>query len=136
METVQMNIRIPSDVKKQGDAVLGRFGTNPSEMVRSVWAYLAEHQKLPAFAESSADNNAYQKKKELIEQGAGISARFCQATGISEDAFAESCGIAPSDLLYDTQLDEYEALDADAPHRGSKALGADNPLCDSEAPNA
>lgn len=38
----QMNIRLDAQVKASGDAVLKRMGITPSELVRAVWAKVAE----------------------------------------------------------------------------------------------
>ena len=47
--TVQLNTRIDPMLKAGGDAVLTRNGLGPSDAIRALWTYLAEHQTLPGF---------------------------------------------------------------------------------------
>lgn len=43
----QINVRINRDLKEAGDAVLARLGVSPSQIVRDLWAKLAEHRDAP-----------------------------------------------------------------------------------------
>ena len=44
----QMNVRIDEELKRSGDAVFMEAGLTPSEVVRSVWEYAAQHGEAPA----------------------------------------------------------------------------------------
>lgn len=48
MPMVQMNTRIDSAIKAQGDEVFATLGLSPSEVVRAVWGFAAEHSDAPA----------------------------------------------------------------------------------------
>ena len=51
MVMTQMNTRIDSSVKRSGDAVFASLGLSPSEVVRAVWEYAAEHGDVPAIVD-------------------------------------------------------------------------------------
>lgn len=44
----QMNVRIEPDVKARGDEVFAAMGLSPSQVVRCVWKYAAEHGEAPS----------------------------------------------------------------------------------------
>ena len=44
---VQMNTRMPSDLKEQGDRALKRAGYTPSQAVRGLWELAARHEYEP-----------------------------------------------------------------------------------------
>lgn len=75
--TAQLNARIDSTLKRDGDEVFARYGLNPSEVVRAVWSYAAENQKPPAFMTRASDDGKakeLERKLALIKQGAGLMA--------------------------------------------------------------
>lgn len=45
--SVQMNVRMDAALKQRGDEELRRLGVTPSELVRRVWAYVAQTGELP-----------------------------------------------------------------------------------------
>lgn len=47
MAAVQMNLRIDSRVKEQGDAALGEAGYSPTQAVRALWTFAATHAHEP-----------------------------------------------------------------------------------------
>ncbi len=46
---VQLNTRVPADLKRGGDAVFARAGLSVSDVVRGVWRYAVETQSVPDF---------------------------------------------------------------------------------------
>ena len=46
---VQLNTRVPADLKRGGDAVFARAGLSVSDVVRGVWRYAVETQTVPEF---------------------------------------------------------------------------------------
>lgn len=112
---VQLNTRIDAALKQSGDAVFARNGYSPSEVVRAVWRYAAEHQAVPSFMEERVSG-----------EGAGSSscavARAADGVGLAVRVAAETCGYRPSkhvqgegdcaklrDAMYDDMIDEMEA---------------------------
>lgn len=47
MAATQMNLRIDSQIKERGDAVLMEAGYSPTQAVRAVWAFAAAHAHEP-----------------------------------------------------------------------------------------
>lgn len=45
--SVQMNVRLDSQLKEAGDAVLASLGMTPSQAVRELWQYLTENGHMP-----------------------------------------------------------------------------------------
>ena len=45
-KTVQMNVRIDDELKREGDAVLSQTGLTPSQAVRSLWRVIRRHKPL------------------------------------------------------------------------------------------
>ena len=46
---MQLNTRVPADLKRGGDAVFARAGLSVSDVVRGVWRYAVETQTVPEF---------------------------------------------------------------------------------------
>ena len=47
MPKTQMNVRIDSDLKTQGDNVFRLLGLTATDVVQAVWGYAAEHGDVP-----------------------------------------------------------------------------------------
>lgn len=47
MAGMQMNLRIDAQVKERGDAALAEAGYTPSQAVRAIWTFAAEHAHDP-----------------------------------------------------------------------------------------
>ncbi len=47
MDATQMNLRIDSQVKERGDAVLMEAGYSPTQAVRAIWTFAAAHAHEP-----------------------------------------------------------------------------------------
>ena len=41
-EAVQLNVRLPRELKEQGDATLALVGSSPARVIRRVWSCLAQ----------------------------------------------------------------------------------------------
>ncbi len=97
MTTVQLNTRLDSVLKQSGDAVFARYGLSPSEVVRAVWKYAAEHQSVPAFMAKASCDDASERERALAaaEDGAGLAVRLA----------AEQCGYEPSAKARDSSAD-------------------------------
>lgn len=53
---VQMNTRLDSLLKKQGDAALAAAGYSPSQAVRSLWSFAARHAAQPERIANAIDS--------------------------------------------------------------------------------
>ena len=113
MPATQMNLRIDSQLKADGDAVLSRYGISPSRAIRSLWRHLVAKQSLPDFirnpdAEAQESDETLRAKLARIEAGEGMAATLARQEGID---------LSPSTLpsykemregMYECKLSEYE----------------------------
>lgn len=89
MATAQLNVRIDADLKAAGDSVLDRFGVSSVQIVRSAWQYMADHQKLPSFAQK-ADVQSPDKATAQISDGAGMAIKLAREAGLRAEFEAMS----------------------------------------------
>lgn len=78
--TATLNIRLPKELKQHGQQVLDREQVSTSDLIRSLYQYMEEHQEIPSFAKNSA--SATEEKRRSLQSMAGRIA-------ISEDAEAQ-----------------------------------------------
>lgn len=62
-EMAQMNTRIDRRLKERGDAALARAGFTPSQAVRALWEFAAEHEYEPEAIEQALSLNQSQDVK-------------------------------------------------------------------------
>lgn len=111
MEMTQMNTRLPVALKHDGDAVAKRHGKTPSDIVRAVWAYMAEHDEIPACAKDPAPSDPeVQRRLKAIEQKDQLMADFWRELGISSHGGERLTYQQMRDLMYEDMADGYEAL--------------------------
>ncbi|MBT1176012.1 type II toxin-antitoxin system RelB/DinJ family antitoxin [Bifidobacterium callimiconis] len=121
MTTVQMNVRIDAQLKATVDDVLRRNGASASDMIRSVWSYIADRQQLPLL-ETTAEEEARQRQRlrklALIDESAGYAQKELAQVGAidaSDDPFGDLLDDeSPSDIgdaMYGQRLDEYLAME-------------------------
>ena len=63
---VQMNTRIPADLKEKGDRALERAGYTPSQAVRALWEFAARH----AYEPSAVRGALGERKTKIVEKRA------------------------------------------------------------------
>jgi len=111
---VQLNIRIPSSIKQKGDEVLRRSGYSASDVVRSVWAYMADKQRIPDCVcdkSRSDDNQEIQRKLACMAAHRKITEDFCRQYGIAADTFVVTSDVRKEkEAMYEMMLEAYEAL--------------------------
>ena len=56
MAMTQMNTRIDDELKRKGDAAFASLGLTPSDVVRAVWEFAAEHDDAPAVIARALSN--------------------------------------------------------------------------------
>ena len=75
MTMVQMNVRIDAKLKNEVEEVLKGKGVSVSDVIRSLWLYIADRKEVPALettAEEQAREAEKQRKLKLIREGAGL----------------------------------------------------------------
>lgn len=104
----QINVRISRDLKEKGDAVLARLGISPSQIVRDLWAKLAEHRDHPQQV-----LEALQLDVRTAEEQAEIDRKLAiidRATTRFEE-FGKRYGLSPENMpQYDEDFDWHEAM--------------------------
>ena len=102
---VQMNTRIDADLKQRGDEALKRAGFTPSQAIRALWEYAADHALEPKAIRSAleGDEDVLARKKQeaeghkAYEEGLALAKRFAEKTGVP--------------LNFDYEMDEQEMLE-------------------------
>lgn len=84
MATAQLNVRIDEDLKAAGDAVLERNGVPVVQVIRDVWSYMAENQRIPQLGRSGVQEESSNDAlaRSLIENQAGMAMRLAQEAGL------------------------------------------------------
>ena len=109
MSAVQMNTRIDAGLKSRGDRVLAAMGITPSQAVRALWAYLAEHGRFPdqmpcgAGQSTDADDQVTRRKLEAIERGRAL----CADLKPADPSFASMPYKELRDALFDGLYEEH-----------------------------
>ncbi|MEG1494012.1 MAG: type II toxin-antitoxin system RelB/DinJ family antitoxin [Gordonibacter sp.] len=119
MGAVQMNTRLPEDLKIAGDEVLALYGLTPSDAVRELWGYLEKQHDLPAFMRKATNTEKEaerQRKLAIAEEGPHLVENIFEAHGITlppprpvvwQDLKEETYGDKPRE-----QLSAYEVVEA------------------------
>lgn len=105
---VQLNTRIEKSLKQGGDSVFSRFGLSPSDVVRSVWRYAAEHQEPPKFMlEDKPNAGEPGRRRMLAREGRGLAVSLVERSGVRIDR-----SLLSDDREWSQQRDEmYADLD-------------------------
>lgn len=93
----QVNVRMSAELKKAGDVVLAKAGITPSQAVRALWTYAAQHSDAPQKVASmlTSDNKTAEeeaakrereeriaRRRELAARGPKLMEETCKAMGI------------------------------------------------------
>lgn len=113
MEMTQMNTRIPVQLKAQGDEVLARSGKTASDVMRAIWQYMADHQRLPACLLESdlQDAQLIEQRMRRVAEGGDLVASFRRERGLPASPDARDYKLLREEM-YESMLAEYEALNA------------------------
>lgn len=118
MTMVQMNVRIDAKLKDEVDAILKQNDTSVSDVIRSLWAYIADRKTIPVLEtteEERAREEEKQRKLKLIHEGAGlVHKELVKAGVISEDTDLMD-GLTYKQLrdeMYDEKFKEYRRQSA------------------------
>ncbi len=117
---VQMNVRIDPALKQRGDAIFQKQGITPSQAVRCLWEYAAEHGSVPDFMCGTATtgrDEELRRKLALVEKYSGYATRATfpgpagRSEGPSADEVVHAC--RHQDDIYDEMLDDLHAMYAE-----------------------
>ena len=123
MATAQINARINAQIKTAGDRALSQAGYSPTQAIRLLWNYAAEHwhdisaiqslfELLKGETDVTADNETT-KRVHRAQEGPSIFDAACAEMGISERALAVLSKRSDEELLelaYLGKLEERELL--------------------------
>lgn len=74
MATATLNVRLPEELKERGMQVLNREGISVSEIVRELFLYMEQNQKVPALLkeQSQSIQNETERRKDALRSLIGI----------------------------------------------------------------
>lgn len=105
--SVQMNVRLDSQLKEAGDAVLARIGMTPSQAVRELWQYLIENGHMPIAKrnndEVSPDDIRSKASSSHVSEGATLVSNYYERFSIQRPSTDEAFDY---DELYDQMMSE------------------------------
>lgn len=105
MPAVQMNTRIDSHLKTQGDRALAKAGYTPSEAVRFLWSWAAARAHSPedivTFFESASANNPSERSQRVA-----LKLETASHAASLIDAFRSQHGISARPELVNKPFDE------------------------------
>ncbi len=70
--TATLNVRMPEDLKRNGDMVLSRAGVSVSDAVRGLYRFLESEQDVPAWVLCERREDAFGERRRLLREIAGI----------------------------------------------------------------
>ena len=71
MTMVQMNVRIDAKVKNEVEEVLKGKGVSVSDVIRSLWLYIADRKEVPVL-ETTAEEQAREAEKQAAREAKAI----------------------------------------------------------------
>ena len=90
MATAQINARLDTSLKREGDATLAHFGVSATEAIRALWTYLGTAKELPDFmARPASDAASDVASMSQATEGAGLAMRLAQQSGLSVDGIQQ-----------------------------------------------
>ncbi|KAB7790699.1 damage-inducible protein J [Bifidobacterium leontopitheci] len=116
----QLNVRIDAKLKTDVDDILSRNGVSASDMIRSVWTYIADRREIPRLEtgiEEREREDRQRRNMAVIEDSAGYVWRELAASGLvqhPDDAWTSVEDAEPKrrrELMYDQLLDEYLTME-------------------------
>ena len=118
MATAQLNARIKAQIKAAGDQALSQAGYSPTQAIRLLWSYAAEHwhdiaainklfDLLKGESESSLSDQTSLRVRRA-QEGPLIFVDACAEMGVSEHAINAISKLTDEDLLEQARLDKLE----------------------------
>ena len=109
VSTAQINVKLPSDLKHEGDAALAEVGITASEIVRALWEALARRgaarEKVPGAIQEAVTVDELdperQARLDAAARGGSIVARAMSELGIRVQNIAPLTDEELDDLRYE-----------------------------------
>ena len=106
--TVQLNVRMDSELRSAGDAVLERVGITPAEVVRALWAKIAKgvqecEQVLHALSDED-DAAISSRGDELVGQIEGWHSQLFSLAEVDRATYVPPTDEELDEMLYDEWL--------------------------------
>ncbi|WP_302936416.1 hypothetical protein [uncultured Senegalimassilia sp.] len=103
---VQINTRVPAELKEQGDLALARAGYTPAQAVRALWEYAVVH-----IHEPQAIRNVLQEESAEPEDPTAVESNpFTEWKTAAHAALCERMGISMSTGSSNIPFDELKEL--------------------------
>lgn len=103
-EAVQLNVRLPRELKERGDETLALVGSSPAKVIRRVWTCLAQggaaYDRLVAALGAADEAGAAASKDSPLEHATGLFESLGSSLGLGISSFEPSA------------LDEKELLES------------------------
>ena len=109
-QRTQLNTRIDAEVKRRGDAVFARQGLTSSQVVRAVWQYAADMQRVPECVRPAIGEDR-RRRVEAARRGSGfVSEMLREEYGIRLSPRKQPFDYKEyRDEMYDEMIEETEA---------------------------
>lgn len=105
--SAQMNVRLDSQLKEAGDAVLASLGMTPSQAVRELWQYLTENGHMPIAKRNNdevlPDDIRSKASSSYVSEGAALISNYYERFSIPRLSPDE---VFDYDELYDQMMSE------------------------------
>lgn len=105
--STQMNVRLDSQLKEAGDAVLASLGMTPSQAVRELWQYLTENGHMPIAKRNNdevlPDDIRSKASSSHVSEGAALISNYYERFSIPRLSPDE---VFDYDELYDQMMSE------------------------------
>lgn len=105
--SAQMNVRLDSQLKEAGDAVLASLGMTPSQAVRELWQYVTENGHMPIAKRNNdevlPDDIRSKASSSHVSEGAALISNYYERFSIPRLSPDE---VFDYDELYDQMMSE------------------------------
>lgn len=105
--SARMNVRLDSQLKEAGDAVLASLGMTPSQAVRELWQYLTENGHMPIAKRNNdevlPDDIRSKASSSHVSEGAALISNYYERFSIPRLSPDE---VFDYDELYDQMMSE------------------------------
>lgn len=117
MTMTQMNVRLDARLKNDVDAILREQSVSASDVIRTVWTYIADRHEIPQLETHSQEEARIEERRRrlaIVDDSAGYVQRELARAGVidaAEDPFAvpihDSTYRRLRDDMYEQRLDDY-----------------------------
>lgn len=104
----QMNVRIDSHLKEEGDRIFASIGLSPSQAVRALYTAAAKHRYdtsalkeflLSENTDESPEKDSVNPRISITREGRATMQKFIQELQISKQALAQCAALSDEELL-------------------------------------